>query len=141
MTQLPQCGKGPRSQRPTQCPPVGRVWGVQLGRATGLQSSPSSTQGQAAGLEQERPPLAQKTRASTRNLGGPAGLNQESSTHIPRPKAEAIKSIFLERQLRQRESYTQGHKEDGQLSGPPGGTGPGVQTPQRHPWGKASSQG
>lgn len=66
----------------------------------GLQSSPSSAQGHAPGLEQDRPPSAPKTRGSTRHLGGPAGLNQESSTHTPRPKVEAIKSIFLERQLR-----------------------------------------
>lgn len=105
-----------------------------------LQSSPSSVQGQAPGLEQDRPPSGPKTRGSTRHPGGPAGLNQESSTHTPRPKAEAIKFIFLERQLRQRESHAQGHKEDGQLSGSPGGTGLGGHTPQLHPWGKVSPQ-
>lgn len=88
-----------------------------------------------------RPPSAPQTRGSTRHLGGPAGLNQESSTHTPRPKVEAIKSIFLERQLRQRESQAQGHTEDGQLSGPPGGTGLGGHTPQLHPRGKVSPQG
>ena len=67
-----------------------------------LQSSPSSVQGQAPSLEQDRPPSGPKTRGSTHHPGGPAGLNQESSTHTPRPKAEAIKFIFLERQLRQR---------------------------------------
>lgn len=47
VTQLPQCGKGLPLTAPNPVPTSRKGLGVQLGRATGLQSSPSSTQGQA----------------------------------------------------------------------------------------------